>query len=121
MRPHRTASMLRAACALVRAATLGVVLVGPTAVFAQGISGPSPASASAQARSAVDATNDWPQWTTGRYRITPSDVIQLTFPFVSEFDQHLFKPLCCARGFNSNHRFGQFLVKASHLLHVMNQ
>jgi polysaccharide biosynthesis/export protein len=28
-------------------------------------------------------------WTSGRYRLTPSDVIELTFPYVSEFDQVL--------------------------------
>lgn len=27
------------------------------------------------------------RWTSGRYRITPSDVIELTFPFVPEFNQ----------------------------------
>lgn len=30
---------------------------------------------------------DWAPWSSGRYRITPADVLQLTFPFVSEFDQ----------------------------------
>jgi len=88
MRPRRTANTLRAAGVLLRIAMLGVVmLVGLTAVSAQGTSVPPKTSASAPAPSAVDATNDWPQWTTGRYRLTPSDVIQLTFPYVSEFDQ----------------------------------
>src|SRR5687767_5462091 len=27
------------------------------------------------------------QWTAGRYRLTPSDVLELTFPHVPEFDQ----------------------------------
>ena len=87
MTPRRTARTLRAACVLLRLAALGVMLAGPTAVLAQVINAPSKAPGSAPASSAVDATNDWPQWTTGRYRITPSDVIQLTFPYVSEFDQ----------------------------------
>ena len=87
MRPRRTANTIRAACVLLRVATLGVMLAGPTVVCAQGISAPSQAAASAPAPSAAGATNDWPQWTTGRYRITPSDVIQLTFPYVPEFDQ----------------------------------
>ena len=87
MKPRRTATTLRAACVLLRAATLGVLLAGPTVMVAQGVSAPATTSASAPAPSAAHAPNDWPQWTTGRYRITPSDVIQITFPFVSEFDQ----------------------------------
>ena len=87
MRPRRTANTLRVVCVFLRAATFGVMLAGPAAVFAQGISAPSPASASAPTSTGANASNDWPQWTTGRYRLTPSDVIQLTFPYVSEFDQ----------------------------------
>ncbi|MQA31251.1 MAG: hypothetical protein GEU82_15690 [Luteitalea sp.] len=30
---------------------------------------------------------DFEFWTSGRYRLTPSDVIELSFPFVPEFDQ----------------------------------
>ena len=37
---------------------------------------------------AQDATdNEWTRWTSGRYRITPSDVLEITFPFVPELNQ----------------------------------
>lgn len=42
---------------------------------------------SAPASASTDSAADWPQWTSGRYRLTPGDVVQLTFPYVSEFDQ----------------------------------
>jgi protein involved in polysaccharide export with SLBB domain len=31
--------------------------------------------------------SDFEFWTSGRYRLTPSDVIELRFPYVTEFDQ----------------------------------
>jgi polysaccharide export outer membrane protein len=37
-------------------------------------------------RSAVPDT-EWTRWTSGRYRVTPGDVLELTFPFVSELNQ----------------------------------
>lgn len=30
---------------------------------------------------------DWIRWSSGRYRLTPGDVVQLVFPYVPEFDQ----------------------------------
>jgi polysaccharide export outer membrane protein len=33
----------------------------------------------------TDETRDW--WTSGRYRLTPSDVMEVTFPYVPEFNQ----------------------------------
>ena len=33
--------------------------------------------------------SEWTVWTSGRYRITPGDVIELKFPFVPELDQTL--------------------------------
>jgi polysaccharide export outer membrane protein len=42
----------------------------------------------AQDAPAQDATdNEWTRWTSGRYRITPSDVLDITFPFVPELNQ----------------------------------
>lgn len=35
------------------------------------------------------ADTEWTRWTSGRYRLTPSDVIELRFPFVPELDQTL--------------------------------
>src|SRR6185295_13874796 len=32
-------------------------------------------------------TADWTRWTSGRYRITPGDILNLTFPFVPELNQ----------------------------------
>jgi len=37
---------------------------------------------------AQDATdNEWTRWTSGRYRITPGDVLEISFPFVPELNQ----------------------------------
>lgn len=33
------------------------------------------------------ADNEWTRWTSGRYRITPGDVLDVTFPFVPELNQ----------------------------------
>lgn len=30
---------------------------------------------------------EWTRWTSGRYRVTPGDVLELTFPFVPELNQ----------------------------------
>lgn len=38
------------------------------------------------AQAGVDPT-DWVRWSSGRYRLTPGDVIQLVFPYIAEFDQ----------------------------------
>jgi polysaccharide export outer membrane protein len=35
----------------------------------------------------TDSFAEWLHWTSGRYRITPGDVIELKFPFVPELDQ----------------------------------
>jgi len=34
-----------------------------------------------------DADPEWTHWTSGRYRITPGDVLEFTFPFVPELNQ----------------------------------
>ena len=34
-----------------------------------------------------DADPEWTHWTNGRYRITPGDVLEFTFPFVPELNQ----------------------------------
>jgi polysaccharide export outer membrane protein len=34
-----------------------------------------------------DADTEWAHWTSGRYRITPGDVLEFTFPFVPELNQ----------------------------------
>ena len=39
----------------------------------------------AEASEAIGA--DWMRWTSGRYRITPGDVLEFTFPFVPELNQ----------------------------------
>ena len=69
---------------------------------------PAPSQQPAKAATTVDATTDplhpvqpagplpekeneseWTVWTSGRYRITPGDVIELRFPFVPELNQTL--------------------------------
>lgn len=42
-----------------------------------------------QPAAASEDSSEWFQWTSGRYRITPGDVLELRFPFVSELDQTL--------------------------------
>lgn len=46
-------------------------------------------AAAPQAPLAVDAADDPDPWSSGRYRLTPSDVLELTFPQVPEFNQSL--------------------------------
>jgi polysaccharide export outer membrane protein len=36
---------------------------------------------------AEDDEGEWSHWTSGRYRITPGDVLEVTFPFVPELNQ----------------------------------
>ena len=37
--------------------------------------------------SSTDPETEWMHWTSGRYRITPGDVLEFTFPFVPELNQ----------------------------------
>lgn len=39
------------------------------------------------ARQAEPPASEWLHWTDGRYRITPGDVLEFTFPFVPELNQ----------------------------------
>jgi polysaccharide export outer membrane protein len=39
------------------------------------------------ARQAEPPTGEWLHWTDGRYRLTPGDVLEFTFPFVPELNQ----------------------------------
>jgi polysaccharide export outer membrane protein len=41
----------------------------------------------APAADASAADNEWTRWTSGRYRITPGDVLEITFTFVPELNQ----------------------------------
>jgi len=48
----------------------------------------STAEVASTGRIAVEDTTPVPQgWSNGRYRVTPSDVLELTFPYVNEFNQ----------------------------------
>jgi polysaccharide export outer membrane protein len=87
MKPFRTRTTQRTILAILRTVVVVVVsgLAWPLGAFAQPAVG-TPAGVQRPAGGAPTA-DDWPQWTTGRYRLTPGDVIQLTFPYVSEFDQ----------------------------------
>lgn len=80
-----------------------IVMVAPTAIAdvaaQQGVpSTPDVATPALQplqpqqplAPANTDGTeSEWAQWSSGRYRITPGDVIELRFPFVPEFNQEL--------------------------------
>jgi polysaccharide biosynthesis/export protein len=71
-----------------RAAVLGLVCLGLWTGTTRQVQAQAPRpSASKTSSPSADASTDWPQWTSGRYRLTPGDVIQLTFPYVGEFDQ----------------------------------
>ena len=41
----------------------------------------------AAASQAPDADSEWAPWTSGRYRITPGDVLEIAFPYVADFNQ----------------------------------
>ena len=58
----------------------------PTATYAQSARAASD-TASVLTLESADATTEWLHWTTGRYRITPGDVLEFRFPFVPELDQ----------------------------------
>jgi polysaccharide biosynthesis/export protein len=49
---------------------------------------PSPA-VQPELQSDGELDQEWTPWTSGRYRITPGDVLELKFPFVPELDQTL--------------------------------
>jgi polysaccharide export outer membrane protein len=38
-------------------------------------------------RVAAQTDDEWTRWTSGRYRITPGDVLEISFPFVPELNQ----------------------------------
>jgi hypothetical protein len=40
-----------------------------------------------QSEGQPEAQSEWMHWTDGRYRITPGDVLEFTFPFVPELNQ----------------------------------
>jgi polysaccharide export outer membrane protein len=61
-------------------------IVIPTATYAQSTQATSD-TASVVTPESADATAEWLHWTSGRYRITPGDVVEFRFPFVPELDQ----------------------------------
>lgn len=69
------------------AASLALAIVLITATTPTVVRAQYPSGAAASVASA-DGT-EWPQWTSGRYRLSPGDVVQLVFPFVPDFDQTL--------------------------------
>jgi protein involved in polysaccharide export with SLBB domain len=71
----------RAIRVLLLALTAGAVCVGNA--FAQ--SDEAKTGAAPVVDAPTDETRDW--WTSGRYRLTPSDVMEVTFPYVPEFNQ----------------------------------
>jgi polysaccharide biosynthesis/export protein len=52
---------------------------------------PEPAAPAVEATTATDASSgieeEWTRWTAGRYRLTPGDVLEISFPFVPELNQ----------------------------------
>jgi polysaccharide export outer membrane protein len=61
-------------------------VVIPHGAYAQPASPPRTLESAAPIE-VTDAFAEWLHWTSGRYRITPGDVIELKFPFVPELDQ----------------------------------
>src|SRR5438105_12924297 len=75
---------------VVKVAALLMVAALPVWAEAQTNANQSTASTRrAEAAVAHEASTDseWTYWTGGRYRITPGDVLDLTFPFVPELNQ----------------------------------
>jgi polysaccharide export outer membrane protein len=68
------------------AAGLGGQQTGPPSTAPHASQPPTPVSG---ARSPADDIDPLTLWTGGRYRITQSDVLELHFPYVPEFDQTL--------------------------------
>ena len=61
-------------------------IVIPTATYAQSAHTTSD-TASVVTLESADASSEWLHWTSGRYRMTPGDVLEFRFPFVPELDQ----------------------------------
>ena len=61
-------------------------IVIPTSTYAQATQATRD-TASVVTLESADATSEWLHWTSGRYRITPGDVLEFRFPFVPELDQ----------------------------------
>lgn len=65
--------------------------IAATAAVALPAAAQQPMPPAADVVSPADASeaiaDEWTRWTDGRYRITPGDVLEITFPFVPELDQ----------------------------------
>ena len=61
-------------------------IVIPAATYAQSTRATSD-TASVVTLESTDASSEWLHWTSGRYRMTPGDVLEFRFPFVPELDQ----------------------------------
>ena len=71
---------------LVVAASLPAIAAQQSPIAAQ--QSPPPGDAAVHAAPAGEAIEaEWTRWTNGRYRITPGDVLEVTFPFVPELNQ----------------------------------
>jgi polysaccharide export outer membrane protein len=78
---------------------IGVMALSVTSALVAHAQTPSSQAASTQSSpqgqpqqptsSLPESESEWTVWTSGRYRITPGDVIELRFPFVPELDQTL--------------------------------
>src|SRR4051812_6609977 len=78
-----------------RLCTVALIAAAPLAVATQDAT-PQPTSTpltplqpQAPVAPTADSKSEWAYWTSGRYRITPGDVVELRFPFVPELDQTL--------------------------------
>jgi polysaccharide export outer membrane protein len=67
------------------ALALGIVALAPHAAFSQAPASVSDTPGAASVESSID--NEWRHWTSGRYRLTPGDVLEFRFPFVSDLNQ----------------------------------
>jgi polysaccharide biosynthesis/export protein len=63
----------------------GLIAFTPHATYAQAAAGAGDGPDTTPVASSVDS--EWRHWTSGRYRITPGDVLEFRFPFVAELDQ----------------------------------
>jgi polysaccharide biosynthesis/export protein len=70
----------------VRQCAIGVFVVAASLPAIAAQQSPRSGDAPVLAGAGGEADTEWTRWTNGRYRITPGDVLEVTFPFVPELN-----------------------------------
>lgn len=71
------------------AIALGVIALAPHIAYSQAGHPPAATGGDRVDAATVESLddNEWRHWTSGRYRLTPGDVLEFRFPFVSDLNQ----------------------------------